>query len=356
MSWFTLLIILFDVIALAMLLASFALYARFHKSAEKRWANRVFLLLREAERRVRSANRELVRLKAERDIKTRSLQEEAFTEHLRRVPVDALSAYPGIGPGTVGKLRSEGYVDLALLHRSRLQISGLGQKRLADVNRAVADLLKKARKDFDAGDCPSADSSTKSQRELSDRYDLLEASARRSEQAARQLIDNLAERVKYAQMVTFRRWLRPIGKTPLIPKELMDEPLPALEAFPQSAEPSASAPAAQPTVPAAVPQASSSGPTREESLKLLEIPANTPLSSDRVRRQYNLLSERSNPDKVASMGAEFVALAQAKQKQLRQAAEMLLDSMGEKLETQPPAPPQLDLRHNPDLDDVFGGS
>lgn len=97
------------------------------------------------------------------------------------------------------------------------------------------------------------------------------------------------------------------------------------------------------------------GPTKEECLRLLEISADTPLSADLVRRQCNLLSERLAPEKVASMGPEFVQLAQTKLADLRRAAESLLESMGEKLQTPPPPAPVADLRHNPDLDDVFGG-
>jgi hypothetical protein len=88
---------------------------------------------------------------------------------------------------------------------------------------------------------------------------------------------------------------------------------------------------------------------------LLEIPTETLLSADLVRRQWNLLSDRLAPEKVASMGPEFVKLAQDKVALMRRAAESLLEAMGEKLETTPPAPSVQDLRHNPDLDDVFGG-
>lgn len=109
-----------------------------------------------------------------------------------------------------------------------------------------------------------------------------------------------------------------------------------------------------PTRPIAPPP-KPAGPTKDQCLSLLEIPTGTPLSADLVRRQWNLLSERLDSEKVASMGPEFVKLAQAKLATLRQAAESLLEAMGEKLETKPSTPPVQDLRHNPDLDDVFGG-
>lgn len=128
-------------------------------------------------------------------------------------------------------------------------------------------------------------------------------------------------------------------------------------ALPQR-EPPASPPlaiASSPPAPLIAPPSKPAAPTKDECRNLLEIPAETPLSADLVRRQWNLLSERVDPEKVASMGPEFVKLAQAKLATLRQAAESLLEAMGEKLETQPSPPPVQDLRHNPDLDDVFGG-
>jgi hypothetical protein len=88
---------------------------------------------------------------------------------------------------------------------------------------------------------------------------------------------------------------------------------------------------------------------------LLEIPPTTPLSADLVRRQWNLLSQRLAPEKVSSMGPEFVEMAKAKLAAVRRAAEALLTPLGEKLEVKPTAPPAGHLRDNPDLDEVLGG-
>jgi uncharacterized tellurite resistance protein B-like protein len=96
-------------------------------------------------------------------------------------------------------------------------------------------------------------------------------------------------------------------------------------------------------------------PTRDECLALLEISSETPVSAALVRRQWNLLAPRYAADKVAALGPEFVALAQTKLTALRRAAEVLAASLGESLdEPAAPSPPQ-DVRHNPDLDEVFGG-
>lgn len=87
--------------------------------------------------------------------------------------------------------------------------------------------------------------------------------------------------------------------------------------------------------------------------KLLEIDPNTKLSVELIRRRFAVLSERINPKKAAAFGPEFVELATKNLAELRAAAEMLLSSFGVSLDITVPPPPT-DMRHNPDLDDVFG--
>ncbi|HZU36736.1 MAG TPA: TerB family tellurite resistance protein, partial [Gemmataceae bacterium] len=96
----------------------------------------------------------------------------------------------------------------------------------------------------------------------------------------------------------------------------------------------------------------SKAPTREDHLAALEISSSTPLSAELIRRQYHLLTDRFQPDKVQHMGPEFVALAESKRTAAQAAALALLEPLGEPLE--PATPPPQELRHNPDLDDVFG--
>ena len=73
-----------------------------------------------------------------------------------------------------------------------------------------------------------------------------------------------------------------------------------------------------------------------------------------MRRRFTLLSERLDPSRAATLGPEFAALAAEKRDRVRRAAEALMARFGEPLEKAAPPPPA-DLRHNPDLDDVFGG-
>jgi hypothetical protein len=72
-----------------------------------------------------------------------------------------------------------------------------------------------------------------------------------------------------------------------------------------------------------------------------------------IRRKFNLLWERNDPKKVESMGKKFIELAEETRRLVREAAEKLMAPYGVPLE-EPVAPPPTDLRHNPDLDDVFG--
>ena len=74
-----------------------------------------------------------------------------------------------------------------------------------------------------------------------------------------------------------------------------------------------------------------------------------------MRRQFRLLSERFDPTKFESHGADFVSVARNKREKVEQAARLLLGELGEKLEEEKKPEPPKDLRHNPDLDSIFGG-
>lgn len=103
-----------------------------------------------------------------------------------------------------------------------------------------------------------------------------------------------------------------------------------------------------------VAQEHGSAPNRAEQLALLELDAKHPLSPDLVRRHFRLLSERYAPDKVASMGPDFIAMADAKRNAVSNAARSLLAEFGEKLEEASAGAAPAPLRHNADLDAVFG--
>jgi uncharacterized tellurite resistance protein B-like protein len=116
----------------------------------------------------------------------------------------------------------------------------------------------------------------------------------------------------------------------------------------------------QPAMPKQAAPVVTKSPETEEALNepacrvALEIAPAMPLNVDLIRRQYRLLSDRFAPEKFASHGAEFVKMASEKRLLVERAARHLLAEYNEPQEP-PAAAPVTDMRHNPDLDEVFGG-
>lgn len=90
-----------------------------------------------------------------------------------------------------------------------------------------------------------------------------------------------------------------------------------------------------------------------DPLAILEIAPGTPLDADLIRRRYLMLMDRLDPARAAALGPDFARMAEEKRTRVRVAAESLIAPFNEPLERVEPPPPA-DLRHNPDLDDVFG--
>jgi hypothetical protein len=462
---------------LVLFVAGTLLYAYFlyRRSPEKQWCNRVTQMMAAAQRRAAAERQELQRVGVKNEATEKNVRERAFHTFLTSLSVEQLDPYPGIGPATIAKLRDAGYPNLALLQSGPIQVSGLGEKRLGDVKRAVRDLVKQARSRFDAGACREA-------QELASQLQVLRASATEHGfraharlRAAENVVAQLQPLADLARHYSFSEHVQAVAKKEGFPPQLLELALPDLErtivaaderakaayaasnkptpvgpqvppafesarsnpASPvrQAAEPApaaspvlaaaqaqataaipvslASAPASQdlfrdalhsasPAVPppaapsispqrlaavepltakiaqpseaktkppAAEPAVIEPPPTkkaeppeaktkpqasREEQLELLEIDPSTPLSADLVRRQYNLLSERYASEKFATAGPEFVAMAQSKRDAILTAATALMESLGEKLDVEPSSARPQDLRHNPDLDAMFG--
>jgi uncharacterized tellurite resistance protein B-like protein len=110
---------------------------------------------------------------------------------------------------------------------------------------------------------------------------------------------------------------------------------------------------AAPPEPAPAPVLTADALNKGDCRAALEIAADSPLSVDLIRRQYHLLCDRFAPDRFASHGPEFVRMAAEKRDRAERAARHLLAAYNEPLEPSAVAPPA-DLRHNPDLDEVFG--
>jgi tellurite resistance protein len=511
-------------------------YVRYRFSPEKRWRDRVVRTLEKARRRALAEREAMRQAGVAHDAEDAAARAQAFHAFLTSLPVERLEAYPGIGPGTTSRVREAGYPSLADLSDGRVEVPGLGQKRLADVARAVQDLVKQSRSRFEAGACREA-------QELAVRLEMLRASrtaegfrAHARYQAAVTIVQQIEPLMENAQRIDFPAFVLRVAEGipfPLLPQETLPDLERAIQtadehaqrAFAASQSEPARLPRAEkaraqrPTTIAAAPDSRvdlfrkalqspgqpsalpepPSGPSQareqqdnkalllleltvefayavarsdgrvsrkeralieerlrglcgdnpallnrakalsahyesaaidldeclrqiagffaveerqelldfagaiadasggrnqreaefldrvarklgtprpappmpaqaapapepapaaasspEQRLAVLEIDPATSLTAELVRRQFNLLTERYSPEKFEAAGPDFVTLATTKREAVRAAAEALIEPLGEKLEAEkPPAEPQ-DLRHNPDLDAMFG--
>jgi uncharacterized tellurite resistance protein B-like protein len=83
---------------------------------------------------------------------------------------------------------------------------------------------------------------------------------------------------------------------------------------------------------------------------VLEIPVDAEITADLVRRRYAMAMETIARGKA--LGGDFARVATEKESAVRSAAESLMATLGEPL-VKPAAEPPSDLRHNPELDDLF---
>ncbi len=104
----------------------------------------------------------------------------------------------------------------------------------------------------------------------------------------------------------------------------------------------------------AKPSATTPSPTNDPRT-LLDIDPGTELSPELIRRNYSLLSDKLDAGKATAMGTDFARLASEKRAALRTAAEALIAPFGVPLDPPAAPAPPADIRHNPDLDDIFGG-
>jgi hypothetical protein len=87
---------------------------------------------------------------------------------------------------------------------------------------------------------------------------------------------------------------------------------------------------------------------------LLELKPDAVLTPDLIRRQFNRIWDRFDPEKMAGWGGDFVAMTEVKRAALRDAARALMAPFGDDLEVEHSDPQPGDLRQNADLDEVFG--
>src|SRR5438067_8869050 len=99
--------------------------ARFRRSPEKRWADRVLRLHSAAGLRVAAENAAL-REAGPHSSEDEGLRERALERYLAGISVAELESYPGIGPATIAKLRAAEFEHLADLNGRAVEVEGLG--------------------------------------------------------------------------------------------------------------------------------------------------------------------------------------------------------------------------------------
>jgi tellurite resistance protein len=218
-----------SVLILIAVVAVGVLYVLFCRSPEKRWKDQVLRLQLLARERLAKENVSLRQLGEQLQREERNLSDGAFHACLEQIPVEQLEAFPGIGSGTTGRLRQSGYTTLAKLQRARIQIHGLGRRRLADIHHAVDRLTGTAWTRF--REDPNGPQGTELARRLQvlrGEFEQREFFCRARAQGLEAFLHSLQERVQSAEQITLTGYLGLTKKT-VVGAGNLDTPLPNLD-------------------------------------------------------------------------------------------------------------------------------
>jgi predicted flap endonuclease-1-like 5' DNA nuclease len=401
------------ILGLSALLSWAIVYIRYCRTAEKRWRNAVLRLTAEARRQEQNEREQLRGLDAKQEEEKEGLQGKEFSAFLGSISSKELELFSGIGPGTVARLHEAGYANLASLQHADIHAHGLGEKRLNDIGKAVQELTKQAWGRFEAGGCPEAQTLKPKFDALRSKYDNLKFLTQARLKGAEAVIEKLEQLLPIARQVTFFNYCRKSWSN-IVPPDILEAPLPDLEGTIHKAEEIATSfrrlnellstgeqssgfqlaeriiqdsgplsdstndflatiakklgipfadkpidnqtktiPSRSEMVPPS-PQEADNQLSPDQCRALLEIAPTIPLSPDLVRRQFHLLHEKYSPEKVVSLGMEFVEMTKKKRQDISIAANALIEQFGEKLELHTTDSPPKSLRENADLDAAFG--
>lgn len=201
-------------------------YARFKRSPEKQWRDRVLALMEAIARRMTEERATMQKLGVADEAADEVVRQRTLELFLEAVSVSELESYSGIGPATVARLRDAGYEDLARLHDQPLDDLGLGPKRLADVRQAVDEQARQVHSRMNAAGSTEAQS-------LELHLEIARASRTEEGFAAGQrflaavnLMHELEPRADLAQEIDYaafvRRELDPKALGPLMSQQLPD--------------------------------------------------------------------------------------------------------------------------------------
>lgn len=219
----TFLLVLLLVAAIGVVLPLAFFYWRFQQSPARMWKTRLIRLRDElfARRRV------LMTGSAESASELRKLADEFFKKYLAGIPTSALAEFPGIGPGTVEKLRQVGLKSVADLPGFVFEsIPGIGPAKGAELRSALTALVNQCRSKFDAGACKEGQDYRAAAAARSAERQQREQASLREAQAIDVTLAELDPLLARAAGVTFPSFL--LRKPTDIPAELLAAPLPVV--------------------------------------------------------------------------------------------------------------------------------
>jgi uncharacterized tellurite resistance protein B-like protein len=223
------------VVAIAGLLAFVVLifYVLFRESQAGRWQHDVRSRLAMAHGLRTRLNDELKDAARAAQDEADDCHERALQLHLRSVSVSELDAYPGIGPGTIERLRAAGYQSIGDLRGVRLKVPGLGEKRVAELNHALRGVVGAAQSRFDAGACPEAHRLAAQLSELRRPHEAREAAARARLDGIERFLAALQPLVNAANKISFWSYLRDrfTSADGVDLKKWLAVPMPSLDEF-----------------------------------------------------------------------------------------------------------------------------
>jgi tellurite resistance protein len=153
------------------------------------------------------------------------LADQFKSQYYHTLSIFGLVDYPGIGPGTVDRLRSAGYNSLGQLLSMQFEsIPGIGPSRATDLRAAMHALVREAQSRFEAGACEEAQSLQRKVNELKISHQE-RATARQLEiESIEEVLPKYADLQPLAKNITFKDYL--LNRSVDVSEALLRTPFP----------------------------------------------------------------------------------------------------------------------------------
>ncbi len=130
------------VLLIGQLICTIYLVTKYSSSPEKQWKNKVLSSLENIQTAQKREQHSYDTMSRSQRIEVERLESQAINRLLQQMPVSMLADYPGIGPSTVEKLQYAGFSTVFDVHTRGINIHGIGDKRLSDINQAQNQLCQ----------------------------------------------------------------------------------------------------------------------------------------------------------------------------------------------------------------------